>query len=108
MAIEINNENFEEEVLKSELPVMIDFYAEWCGPCKMIAPIIKELATEFEGKWKICKIDVDAAPELAQKYNVQSIPTIIYLEDGEETSRLMGFKSKDALKEKLVVIPTAE
>lgn len=95
------DDNFEEEVLKSELPVLVDFFAEWCGPCKMLGPIVEELAGEYDGKVKIGKLDVDANPTVAGKYGVQSIPTLIFFKGGEEGEKLMGFQSKEALKEKL-------
>ncbi len=95
------DDNFGEEVIKSKEPVLVDFFAEWCGPCKMMAPVIDELAKEFEGKWKIGKCDVDASPETAQKFGVQSIPTLIVFKDGKEVDRMVGFQSKDALMNKL-------
>ncbi len=95
-------ENFEQEVLKSDLPVLVDFYAEWCGPCKMLTPILDELSEEYKGKWKIGKVDIDEAPELAGKYQVQSVPTLKFFKNGEEVETLMGFQSKEKLMEKLV------
>jgi thioredoxin len=95
------DDNFEEEVLKSDMPVLVDFFAEWCGPCKMLGPIVEELAGEYEGKVKIGKLDVDANPTIAGKYGVQSIPTLICFKGGEEADKCMGFQSKEALKEKL-------
>ena len=75
--------NFEEEVLKSEIPVLVDFYADWCGPCKMMAPIIDELAKEYDGKWKIGKCNIDDAPETAAKYGITSIPSLKFFKNGE-------------------------
>ncbi len=95
------DDNFDEEVLKSKLPVLVDFFAEWCGPCKMMGPVIDELAREYDGKWKIGKCDVDASGATAQKYGVQSIPTLIVFKDGKEVDRMMGFQSKDVLMKKL-------
>lgn len=95
------DDNFEEEVLKSDVPVLVDFFAQWCGPCKMMAPAIDELATEYAGKWKIGKCDIDENPELAQKYGIQSIPTVLFFKNGEVVDKAMGFQAKDALKEKL-------
>jgi len=95
------DENFEAEVLKSDIPVLVDFYAEWCGPCKMLAPVIDELAKEYEGKWKIGKCDVDSAGAIAQKYGIQSIPTLLFFKDGEVVDKAMGFQSKEALVAKL-------
>ncbi|MBL4693870.1 thioredoxin [Candidatus Gracilibacteria bacterium] len=100
--VAFTDENFEAEVLKSDLPVMVDFFAEWCGPCKMMAPAIDELAKEYDGKWKIGKCDIDASPEMAKKYGIQSIPTILFFKGGEVVDKAMGFQAKDALKEKLV------
>ena len=76
-AVIINEANFEAEVLKSNIPVLVDFWAEWCGPCKMVLPIVEELAVEFAGKVKVCKANVDQAPELAAKFDVMSIPTLL-------------------------------
>lgn len=101
MAAQFTDENFEQEVLKSDLPVLVDFFAEWCGPCKMMAPVIDELAKEYEGKWKIGKCDIDNAPEKSKEYAVQSIPTIIIFEKGEVKEKIVGFQSKEALLEKL-------
>lgn len=101
MAAQFTDDNFEEEVLKSDLPVLVDFYADWCGPCKMLAPIIEELAGEHEGKWKIGKCNVDEAPNMAMKYGVQSIPTLLFVKGGEVVDTVMGFQSKEALKAKL-------
>jgi len=99
--MEFTDDNFDEEVLRSNLPVLVDFFAEWCGPCKMLAPIIDELAGEYEGKIKIGKCDLDTSPNTAGKYGVQSIPTLIFFKKGEIVETLMGFQSKEALKAKL-------
>lgn len=101
MANVVTDQNFEEEVLKASTPVLVDFYAEWCGPCKMIAPIIDELAGEYEGKAKIVKVNVDESPSTAQGFGVMSIPTLIFLKGGEEVDRITGALPKDALAEKL-------
>ncbi|MBQ1547609.1 MAG: thioredoxin [Lachnospiraceae bacterium] len=94
-------ENFEEEVLKSDIPVMVDFYADWCGPCKMMMPVVESLAEEYEGKVKIGKIDSDEAGELAQKYGIMSIPNFLFFKNGEKVDNLIGAVSEDALAEKL-------
>ncbi len=99
--MELNDNNFEQEVLKSDQPVLVDFFAEWCGPCKMQAPIIDELEKEYKGKAKIYKLDVDKAQETASKYQVMSIPTIVIFKDGKEVERLMGLQQKPALTGKL-------
>lgn len=102
MAHMFDQDNFQEEVLKSEIPVLVDFFAEWCGPCKMMAPVIEELATEYEGKWKIGKCNIDESPELASEYGIQSIPTIIIFKNGQAADKMIGFKAKDDIKAKLV------
>lgn len=96
-----NDENFDEEVLRAEKPVLVDFYAEWCGPCKMMAPVIDELAEEMKDSHVIGKVNVDEAPGTAGKYGVQSIPTLIFFKKGEEVDRVVGFQSKEALKAKM-------
>lgn len=97
MELKLSSENFEKEVLKSEKPVLVDFYADWCGPCKMMTPIIEELANELQGKAKVGKINVDNNQELALKYDVMSIPTIIIFKDGKEIKRFVGVRSKSEL-----------
>lgn len=92
------DENFDEEVLRAEKPVLVDFFADWCGPCKMMAPVIDELAEEMKESWVVGKVNVDNSPETAGKYGVQSIPTIIFFKKGEEVDRAVGFKSKEDLK----------
>jgi thioredoxin 1 len=99
--LRFTDENFDEEVIKSKTPVLVDFYADWCGPCKMMGPIIEELATKYEGKWKIGKCNVDDSPATAQKYSVQSIPTLLFFKDGQVVDMKIGFQSKEALEEKL-------
>ena len=91
--LKINNSNFEEEVLKSEKAVLVDFYAEWCGPCKMLAPVIDQIAKENEDI-KVAKINVDEAQKLAEKYGVMSIPTLVVIKNGEEIKRQVGLASK--------------
>ncbi len=100
-AAHFTDENFEEEVVKSDIPVLVDFYADWCGPCKMLTPIIEELATEYEGKVKIGKVDVDEAGAVAGKYGVMSIPTIIFFKGGEVVDQAVGFVPKEELAKKL-------
>ncbi len=100
--ITINNTGtFEEEVVRSDLPVLADFWASWCAPCRMIAPIVEELAGEFAGTLKVVKIDVDANPELASRYEVWSIPTLGLFRGGELVQRFIGYQPKAALQQKL-------
>jgi thioredoxin 1 len=97
-AAHVNNDNFDQEVLKAGMPVLVDFYAEWCGPCKMAEPIINQLADEFAGKVKIVKLNVDENQEISQQYQVMSIPTIIVFKDGKETERKIGFPGEAGYK----------
>lgn len=96
----LNNENFENEVLKSDKKVLIDFYADWCGPCKMQSPIIDQIAEE-NSNIKVGKINVDDNPELAEKYGIMSIPTLIIIENGEVKNQFIGITSKDIILENL-------
>lgn len=97
-AMHVSDQNFEEVVLKSQLPVLVDFYAEWCGPCKMAAPIIDEMAEEYKDKVLIVKLDVDENQETAGKYGVMSIPTMILFKDGEEVARKVGFGGRAGIE----------
>ena len=93
----VNNENFESEVLKAEGPVLVDFYADWCGPCKAIAPVVEELASDYAGRAEVRKLDVDTNQALAGKYGVRGIPTLIVFRDGEVKETLVGAVSKSEL-----------
>ena len=97
--IKITTQNFEEEVLKSDLPVLVDFWATWCGPCKMLAPVLEDIAAEYEGKIKVGKINVDEEPDLAVKYHVMSIPMLLLFKDGERVKQTIGYKTKEQLVE---------
>ncbi|MEF9940046.1 MAG: thioredoxin [Clostridium sp.] len=97
MGKKFTSENFEAEVLKSEVPVMVDFYADWCGPCKMMGPIVEELATEFEGKVKIGKLNVDESSDIAMNYGVMSIPTLIIFKGGQVIRKEVGMQTKKLL-----------
>lgn len=101
MEYKFTKQTFETEVLKSELPVLVDFYADWCGPCKMMAPVVAHLAEEFDGQVKVGKINVDEEPELASKYRVVSIPTFLIIKDGEVKETCVGAMSTAQLTEKV-------
>lgn len=99
--VHLTDQNFAVEVLKSDVPVLVDFFAVWCGPCKAMSPVIDELAVAYDGKVKICKLDVDQSPESSQKYGVMSIPTLLFFKGGENVDSLVGLQSKEKLEEKL-------
>ena len=101
MEIKVTKDNFEAEVLKSDLPVLVDFWEEWCGPCKVLGPTINELAVEYEGKFKVGKLDVDAEPELAQQFNVMSIPTMKFFKNGQVVGELVGAAPKPTIVQEL-------
>lgn len=101
MATHFSEDNFDLEVLQSTLPVLVDFYADWCGPCKMLGPVIDELAKEYDGKVKIGKVNVDDAGSIAGNYGVMSIPTLIFFKGGEIVDQAVGFLPKEELKRKL-------
>ncbi len=97
MAVEITNANFESEVLSSDKPVLIDFWAPWCGPCKAVTPILEEIEAEVGEKVKVCKINLDQSPELATKYSIMSIPTLMVVKDGKVMDTKVGALPKDDL-----------
>jgi thioredoxin 1 len=99
--LNVTGKDFEGEVLKSDLPVLVDFWAEWCGPCRMVGPIVDEISEEFEGKLKVVKVNVDEAQDLAGNYQVMSIPTLLIFKAGELVEQIVGAVSKDVLSEKI-------
>ena len=97
----VSDTDFDEKVLKSELPVLVDFWAEWCGPCKMIAPIVEELSEEYDGKLDFAKLDVDSNPSTAMTYGVRSIPTLLIFKEGKPVDQIVGAVPKGTLKKKI-------
>ena len=104
MAIEITDANFEELVLNSDKPVLVDFWAEWCGPCRMVGPVVEQLADEYEGKAVIGKVDVDSNSAITSKYGIRNIPTILFFKGGEQVDKHVGAAQKAALAGKLDAI----
>jgi len=102
--MEINDGNFEEEVLKSSLPVLVDFWAPWCGPCRMIAPITEKLAKAYDGRFKFCKLNVDESPQAATKYHVMSIPTLLFFKDGAPVEQSTGAVPESQLRSKVEAV----
>lgn len=101
MALEFNESNFEELVLKSDKPVLVDFWAEWCGPCKMVGPVVDEIYNEYEDKAVIGKVNVDQNPSISEKYGIRSIPTILFIKNGEVVDKSVGAVPKASLTDKL-------
>lgn len=101
MALEITDGNFEELVIQSDKPVMIDFWAVWCGPCRMIAPFVEEMAKEYDGKAVVGKVDVDSNPEVAARFGIRNIPTVLFVKNGQVTDKQVGACPKSVLAGKL-------
>ena len=101
MALVITDANFDEVVLKSDKPVVVDFWAEWCGPCRMVGPVVEELAKEFEGKAVVGKVDVDSNPEISMKFGIRNIPALLFFKGGEIVDKQIGAVPKSVLAQKL-------
>ena len=99
--VEIKDANFSEVVTQAKTPVLVDFWAPWCGPCRMVSPVVEELADEYEGKVSFGKVNVDDNPKIASQYGIMSIPTLILFKDGQPVSNIVGFRPKDELKKSL-------
>ena len=101
MALELTDSNFEEMVLKSDKPVLVDFWAEWCGPCRMVGPVVEELSKDYEGKAVVGKVNVDHNPDISMKFGIRNIPALLYFKNGEVVDKQVGAVSRDVLEEKL-------
>lgn len=99
--IVLTDENFENEVLEADKPVLVDFWAAWCGPCRMVAPIVEQLVSEYDGRAKVCKLDVDAAQKTAGEYGIRSIPTLLIFKDGKVADQVIGAVPKSHITDKL-------
>jgi len=104
MAIEITDSNFEEIVMKSDKPVLVDFWAEWCGPCRMVGPVVEELSKDFEGKAIVGKVDVDSNPDISVRFGIRNIPTLLFIKNGEVVDKQVGIAAKSVLADKLNAI----
>jgi thioredoxin 1 len=101
MALEVNDSNFDEVVIKSDIPVLVDFWAEWCGPCRMISPIIEEIGEQYKGKALVVKCDVDSSPNVAAKYSIRNIPTVLFFKEGKIADKQVGAVPKNSFLTKL-------
>lgn len=101
LELNVNEAEWEDEILNSDTPVLVDFWAEWCGPCKMIAPIVAEIAEEYQGKLRVAKLDADTNQAVLQRYGIMGIPTLILFKGGEDVVRITGFKPKDKILSKI-------
>ena len=104
MIIEVTDANFEKEVIQSKNPVLVDFWAEWCGPCRMVAPIVKEIGQDFDGRVVVAKLDVDSNPEVSNKYGIRNIPTILFFKNGQIVDKQVGAVPKNILVAKVEAI----
>ncbi len=101
MSIVVNDSNFEEEVINSQIPVIVDFWAEWCAPCRLIAPLVDDIGNEYAGKVKVCKLDVDSNPQTSMKYGIRSIPTLLIFKHGQAVETIIGAVPKEMILGKL-------
>jgi len=101
MVIDVTDQNFEQEVIKSSLPVLVDLWAPWCGPCRMVAPVVEKLSEKYDGQVKFCKVNVDENPKTASNYRVMSIPTLMFFKNGEAVDTVIGALPEQALKPKI-------
>lgn len=95
--VQITDENFQSEVISSELPVLVDFWAPWCGPCRMLGPVVDKLAVQYQGKLKVGKLNTDESPDIASRYNISAIPTVLLFKDGEIVEQVVGLRSREEL-----------
>jgi thioredoxin 1 len=104
LEVELNENNFQQEVLESSIPVLIDLWAPWCMPCRMISPIVEELGNDNQGKLKVCKLNTDENQNIAARYGIQGIPTLLFFKDGQEVDRIVGVTPKPIIQQKLDAI----